>query len=140
MKPLHAPLPRFEVVLRDAEAIILRDVGPRDQKPSFEDELPRIVQILWRTANLKNGRKLMYFNSLNVMCEVHHFEGKMLSERVAYVPKRLMRNTDGITPCPLCRGVGFTQVCICSACGGTGMPKCADAEMDQPLIVEGGVA
>jgi len=60
---------KYEVVSRDAEKVVLRDVGPWSQHPTVTNDAEQVVEdvALWAGA-----RRILYYDSDGELTELRH--------------------------------------------------------------------
>ena len=55
---------------RDADALVIRDMGPWNEYPSIEADVRGVVEGLLRSARLKPGQRLLYYDALGELGEI----------------------------------------------------------------------
>jgi hypothetical protein len=65
----------FEIVEQTPQAITLRDLGPWDKYLTTTNAAEQIVEDLSRKGLLKEGQKLLYYDSENELTELVHKDG-----------------------------------------------------------------
>jgi hypothetical protein len=68
-------LANFEIVEQTPEAVTIRDIGPWDQYPTITNSAEEVVEVLSRELVIKNGQRLLYWDSENELTELLHKDG-----------------------------------------------------------------
>ena len=66
---------KYEVVSRDGEKVVLRDVGPWDRHPTITNDAEQVVEDVSAWAG---GRRILYYDSDGELTELRH-EGTKLT-------------------------------------------------------------
>lgn len=71
----------FEIVEQTAQAVTLRDLGPWDKYPTITNAAEEVVADLSRKGVIKEGQRLLYYDSENELTELLHKESKFVGFR-----------------------------------------------------------
>lgn len=71
----------FEIVEQTAQAVTLRDLGPWDKYLTITNAAEEVVEDLSRKGVIKEGQRLLYYDSENELTELLHKEGKFVGFR-----------------------------------------------------------
>ena len=66
----------FEIVEMTTQAITLRDLGPWDKYPTITNAAEEVVEELSQRGIIKEGQRLLYYDSENELTELLHKDGK----------------------------------------------------------------
>lgn len=70
--------PCFETVEDSDLFHIIRDVGPWDQHLTITNGAEWVVEFLYKNKIIKNGKRLLYYDSENELSELLHENGKLI--------------------------------------------------------------
>lgn len=59
-----------------SKALVIRDVGPWDKFMSVTNGAEEVVEELYASGHLYDGRRLLYYDSENQLDEIRHKNGK----------------------------------------------------------------
>lgn len=66
----------YAIVSNTPEVLTLQDIGPWNQYMTITNAAEDVVEELSRTGMLKEGQRLLYYDSENDLTELKHRDGK----------------------------------------------------------------
>jgi len=68
----------FDIIERTDKTITLMDLGPWDKYPTVTNSAEEVIEFLFRVGVLKEGQRLLYYDSENELTELLHKDGKFV--------------------------------------------------------------
>ncbi len=68
----------FDIVERTDKTVTLRDLGPWDKYLTVTNSAEEVIEFLFRVGVLKEGQRLLYYDSENELTELVHKGGKFV--------------------------------------------------------------
>ena len=68
--------PNFSIEKVTPECIVIRDEGPWSVFPTVTNGAEEVVRELMRRGRLRNGQRLLYYDSDRMLCQLMHWNGE----------------------------------------------------------------